>query len=144
MANRRVISSAAWTIGEAAGVVPDGRSPMSSILNSTPFDRAAGEAARSNGVEFRMELMGERPSGTTPAASPIVQAALEITRRFAINPQLDVGSTDANVPIAMGIPAIAVGGGGSAGNVHTPEEWFDPLRRELGVQRLLAMTAVLA
>jgi tripeptide aminopeptidase len=106
--------------------------------------RAVSEAARASGVEYRIEMMGERPSGTTSEAIPIVQAAMEVTRRFGVEPQLDVGSTDANVPISMGIPAIAIGGGGSAGNVHTPEEWFDPTRRDLGIQRLLALIAVLA
>ena len=46
--------------------------------------------------------------------------------------------------MVMGIPAIALGGGGTSGNVHTPEEWFDPVRRDLGIQRLLALVAVLA
>jgi tripeptide aminopeptidase len=106
--------------------------------------RAISEATRGSGVECRIEMMGERPSGTTAESAPVVQAALEVTRRFGVEPQPDVGSTDANIPISMGIPAIAIGGGGSAGNVHTPEEWFDPARRSLGVQRLLAVIAVLA
>jgi tripeptide aminopeptidase len=106
--------------------------------------RAVAEAAGASGVECRIEMMGERPSGTTSEATPIVQAAMEVTRRFGVEPQLDVGSTDANLPISMGIPAIAIGGGGSAGNVHTPEEWFDPTRRDMGIQRLLALIAVLA
>ena len=88
--------------------------------------------------------MGERPSGTTPVDAPIVQAALEVTRRFGVEPQPDVGSTDANIPIALGLPAIAIGAGGSSGNVHTPDEWFDPLDRDRGIQRLLALVAVLA
>lgn len=106
--------------------------------------RAVSEATRASGVECRIEMMGERPLGTTAEAKPIVQAAMEVTRRFGVQPQPDVGSTDANLPISMGIPAIAIGGGGSAGNVHTPEEWFDPTRRDLGIQRLLALIAVLA
>jgi tripeptide aminopeptidase len=106
--------------------------------------RAVSEATRAAGVECNIEMMGERPSGTTPSASPIVQAAMEVTRRFGVEPQPDVGSTDANIPISLGIPAIAIGGGGASGNVHTPEEWFDPLRRDLGIQRLLALVAVLA
>jgi tripeptide aminopeptidase len=106
--------------------------------------RAVSEATRASGVECRVEIMGERPSGTTPETLPVVQAALEVTRRFGVTPQSDVASTDANIPISMGIPAIALGGGGSAGNVHTPEEWFDPTRRDLGIQRLLALIAVLA
>jgi tripeptide aminopeptidase len=106
--------------------------------------RAISEATRASGVECRIELMGERPSGTTVESTPVVQAALEVTRRFGVEPHPDVGSTDANIPISMGIPAISIGGGGNAGNVHTPEEWFDPTRRDLGVQRLLALIAVLA
>jgi tripeptide aminopeptidase len=106
--------------------------------------RAIGEAARSSGVEQRIEMMGERPSGMTPQSLPVVQAAMGVTRKLGIEPLPDVGSTDANLPISLGIPAIAMGGGGISGNVHTPEEWFDPSRRELGVQRLLALVAVLA
>jgi acetylornithine deacetylase/succinyl-diaminopimelate desuccinylase-like protein len=106
--------------------------------------RAVAEATRASGVECRIEVMGERPSGTTPATAPIVQAAMEVTRRFGVEPQPDVGSTDANIPISLGLPAIAIGAGGNSGNVHTPEEWFDPVRRDQGIQRLLALIAVLA
>jgi acetylornithine deacetylase/succinyl-diaminopimelate desuccinylase-like protein len=73
-----------------------------------------------------------------------MQAALEVTRRFGVEPQADIGSTDANIPISMGLPAIALGGGGNSGNVHTPEEWFDPSNRDQGIQRLLTLIAVLA
>ena len=106
--------------------------------------RTINEVTRSSGVECRIELMGERPSGSTPASLPVVQAAMAVTRRFGIDPLPDVGSTDANIPISLGIPAIAIGGGGTSGNVHTPDEWFDPARRDLGIQRLLALVAVLA
>jgi acetylornithine deacetylase/succinyl-diaminopimelate desuccinylase-like protein len=73
-----------------------------------------------------------------------VQAAFEVTRRFGVEPQPDIGSTDANIPISLGLPAITVGGGGVSGNIHTPEEWFDPFHRDQGIQRLLALIAVLA
>lgn len=108
------------------------------------FRRAVNEAARASGVECQLEIMGERPPGATSATSPIVQAALETTRRFGLEPQLDVGSTDANIPMSMGIPAIAIGGGGTSGSVHTLDEWFDPAHRDLGLHRLLVLTAVLA
>jgi acetylornithine deacetylase/succinyl-diaminopimelate desuccinylase-like protein len=106
--------------------------------------RAVEEATRGFGTETKIELMGDRPSGTTQVTSEIMQAALEVTRRFGVDPQPDIGSTDANIPIAMGIPAIALGGGGNSGNVHTPEEWFDSANRDKGIQRLLALIAVLA
>jgi tripeptide aminopeptidase len=110
----------------------------------THLRRAIGEATRSFAVESKIEMMGERPSGITPPDSEIVQAALEVTRKFGIEPQTDIGSTDANIPISSGIPAVAIGAGGSSGNVHTPEEWFDPSHQDLGIQRLLALIAVLA
>lgn len=105
---------------------------------------AVADAARAAGVELRTEKMGERPSGVTEPESPIVQAALATTRAFGVDPRLDVGSTDANIPMSMGIPAIAIGGGGTSGSIHTPEEWFDPSHRDLGIQRLLTLIAVLA
>jgi acetylornithine deacetylase/succinyl-diaminopimelate desuccinylase-like protein len=124
----------------------DLRSIMRNSLDDleNQLKRAINEATRSSGVECRLELMGERPSGSTPVSLPVFEAAMAVTRRFGVDPLPDVGSTDANLPISMGIPAIAIGGGGTSGNVHTPEEWFDPIRRDLGIQRLLALVAVLA
>ena len=106
--------------------------------------RSVAEATRDSGVECRIEMMGERPSGTTASNSSLVEAAFEVTRRFGVEPQADVGSTDANIPISLGLPAIAIGAGGNSGNVHTPEEWFDPRQRDRGIQRLLALIAVVA
>ena len=133
-------------IPREAAIEVDLRSVVAGHLDDleNQLRRAVTEATRSAGVECNIEMMGERPSGTTAAASPIMEAAMEVTRRFGVDAQPDVGSTDANIPISMGIPAIAIGGGGTSGNVHTPEEWFDPSKRDLGVQRLLALVAVLA
>jgi len=108
------------------------------------LQHALRDATSASGVECEVTLMGERPTGATSLDSSLVQAAVEITRRLGAEPQLDVASTDANIPMSLGIPAIAIGGGGSSGNVHTPGEWFDPTRRDLGLQRLLALVAVLA
>jgi tripeptide aminopeptidase len=105
---------------------------------------ALNEAASSVDLERRTELMGERPSGTTSPSAAIVRASLEATRLLGAEPQLDIGSTDANIPMSMGIPAIAIGGGGRSGDVHTPQEWFDPTGRDLGLQRLLTVIGVLA
>jgi tripeptide aminopeptidase len=110
----------------------------------THLNRSVKENVRKSGVEFRIEPIGERPIGKTDVESALVQAALETTRRFGVEPQLDVGSTDANIPMSLGIPAIAIGAGGSSGDVHTPGEWFNPTHRDLGLQRLLALIAVLA
>jgi acetylornithine deacetylase/succinyl-diaminopimelate desuccinylase-like protein len=102
------------------------------------------DSAYSAGLDCQLESMGERPLGKTSIQSDLIQAAIETTRMIGVEPQLDVGSTDANLPMSLGIPAVALGGGGSAGNIHTPDEWFDPTHRELGLQRLLALVSVLA
>jgi tripeptide aminopeptidase len=94
------------------------------------------------GVQF--ELVGDRPSGETPIQSSIVQAALECSRALGIEPRLDCSSTDSNIPISLGIPAITVGAGGNSGNCHCLTEWYEPSGRDLGLKRLLLLTAALA
>ena len=106
--------------------------------------RAMREAASLAGLQLQIESIGERPMGQTAEQSGLVQAALETTRLLDIPAQLNIGSTDANLPMSLGIPAIAIGAGGTGGGTHTPEEWFDPTGRETGMQRLLSLIAVQA
>ena len=88
-------------------------------------------------LEVKVDLMGERPSGETPADSPLVELALEATRILGVEPRLDQSSTDSNFPISLGIPAITLGAGGTSGSSHTLAEWFDPTDRDLGLKRAL-------
>jgi acetylornithine deacetylase/succinyl-diaminopimelate desuccinylase-like protein len=108
------------------------------------LQRSVNAAVAASGVECRMEIIGERPSGETPVSSALVQAAIEATRHLGLDPRLDVGSTNANFPISAGVPSIAIGAGGDSGNIHTPGEWFDPAERITGLQRLLLLVAALA
>jgi tripeptide aminopeptidase len=72
-----------------------------------------------------------------------VQAAIAATRLLGGVPELAASSTDANVPIALGIPAVAIGAGGRGGGVHTAEEWYENQGGPLGVERaLLTVLAV--
>ena len=89
------------------------------------------------------EQTGDRPSGETPIGSPIVRAAIECSRALGIEPRLDCSSTDSNIPISLGIPAITLGVGGVSGNCHSLTEWYEPHGRELGIKRLLLLTASL-
>ncbi len=101
-------------------------------------------AASSTTLTFQLEQIGNRPSGETPADSAIVQTAIECSQLLGITPRLDCSSTDSNIPIALGIPAITIGVGGIAQNCHTLAEWYEPTGRELGLKRLLLLTAALA
>jgi tripeptide aminopeptidase len=89
-----------------------------------------------------VESIGSRPCGETPAEHDLVQAAVEATRLVGRQPDLALASTDANVPISQGIPAIAIGAGGRGGDAHTHGEWFDNLHGTVGVAR--ALTIVMA
>ena len=88
-------------------------------------------------LEVIVDLIGERPSGETPADSPLVELAIEATRLLGVEPRLDQSSTDSNLPISLGIPAITLGAGGTSGSSHTLAEWFDPTDRALGLKRAL-------
>ena len=88
-------------------------------------------------LKVAIELLGERPGGETPATAPLVQLAMEATRLFGVTPRLDCASTDANIAIALGIPAITIGVGGTSGNVHTLDEWYDARGRQEGLKRAL-------
>jgi tripeptide aminopeptidase len=95
-------------------------------------------------IMAELEQVGDRPSGETPVSAPIVQAAMDCSRALGIEPRLDCSSTDSNIPISMGIPAITIGAGGLSNNCHTLAEWYEPAGRELGLKRLLLLTVTLA
>ncbi len=88
-------------------------------------------------LEVELQLIGDRPSGETPIDASIVRLAEEATRLLGFRPVLDRSSTDSNIPISLGIPAITLGAGGTSGNTHTLDEWYDPHGREAGLKRAL-------
>ncbi|HVH09406.1 MAG TPA: M20/M25/M40 family metallo-hydrolase [Gemmatimonadales bacterium] len=91
-----------------------------------------------------VQLVGDRPSGLTPRTHPLVQAAIAANRALGRDADLTSASTDANVPIALGIPAIALGAGGHAGDAHLNTEWFENVEGALGIVRALLVTVAMA
>ena len=112
-------------------------------MESSIRSGATGAAERV-GVTCEIEGIGRRPSGETSLKAGLVQTMLEATRLCGVEPVLDIGSTDANIPMSLGIPAVSIGGGGSGGNIHSLDEWFDPTGRPVGLERLLLLVAALA
>lgn len=107
----------------------------------------AENARRARGIESltsRIGLIGDRPAGETSAEHPLVTAAVEATRLIGREPALVAASTDANVPISLGIPAVAIGAGGRGGDAHTPDEWFEDTDGARGLERALAVTMAAA
>jgi acetylornithine deacetylase/succinyl-diaminopimelate desuccinylase-like protein len=112
------------------------------IAEQAMADENAKRAPGTRPLRFHIEAIGSRPCGETPAEHDLVRAAIDATRLVGRQPDLALASTDANVPIAHGIPAIAIGAGGRGGDAHTHAEWFDNVHGTLGVAR--ALTIVIA
>jgi acetylornithine deacetylase/succinyl-diaminopimelate desuccinylase-like protein len=90
------------------------------------------------------ELVGDRPAGSTPENSPIVRTGLEAATVLGFNANLGEGSTDSNMPMSIGIPAITIGGGGRGSDAHALTESFDTTDSWKGTQHALLLTIALA
>src|SRR6185369_15291052 len=95
-------------------------------------------------LNLQLKVIGERPSGETPADSSLARLAIEATKLLGVEPRLDQSSTDSNLPISLGIPAITLGAGGTSGGSHTLAEWYDPRDRDKGLKRGLLVVLGLA
>src|SRR6266550_575029 len=113
-------------------------------LERAADDENRRRTATSPPLRVEIRLLGDRPSGMTPRAHPLVQAAVAANRALGRDAELASASTDANVPIALGIPAIALGAGGKAGDAHLATEWFENVEGALGIIRALLVTAAMA
>ena len=95
-------------------------------------------------IELEMTLVGDRPSGQTSESANIVKFAVAAFEAFGIRPTFRISSTDSNVPISLGIPAITIGRGGLGGRSHSLDEWVD-IEREPTVRGMqVVMTTILA
>jgi acetylornithine deacetylase/succinyl-diaminopimelate desuccinylase-like protein len=97
--------------------------------------RLAAKHSRPDGVTVTLETIGERPAGVAPVDSPIVKVATATLNVLGVDATLDASSTDANVPIAAGIPAVCIGLT-SGGNVHRVDEFIDTESVPMGLAQL--------
>ena len=88
--------------------------------------------------------IGDRQCGDVAESDPLVQLAIRTTGEAGREPDLAMSSTDANVPISLGIPAIAIGAGGKGGDTHTTSEWFENVDGMRGVARAMAILVDIA
>jgi len=88
-------------------------------------------------IQVEAERIGSRPSGETDPSSPLVQRAMAVTRFFGEEPYLSRSSTNSNIPISLGIPAVTIGRGGVGGENHSPGEWWLNQDGHKAIQRAL-------
>ncbi len=129
------------SIPESATALIDLRSTDPLELRATAaamhrvFDRIASDSGGE--IQFAIETIGDRPTGELPDDSPLLHTLRAVDRHLTLNTELRLGSTDANLPLSLGIPAVAIGAGGTGGGIHTLSEWYDPTGRETALRRIL-------
>jgi acetylornithine deacetylase/succinyl-diaminopimelate desuccinylase-like protein len=84
-----------------------------------------------------IEIIGDRPGGALPDDSPLLATLRAVDRHLSLRTEPGLGSTDANIPLSLGVPAIAIGAGGLGGGIHTLAEWYDPTGRNTALRRIL-------
>ncbi len=124
----------------SAAVLSDLERTIRATVATAVLSENQRRLAGSEPVRAEIVQLGNRPCGELDAGSPLVRLAFDATRRIGAIPRLAIGSTDASVPISMGIPAIAIGAGGRGGGTHTPGEWYDDTGGVRGIQRALLIT----
>ncbi len=112
----------------------------SSLERAIEIENARGASSRVNG---RVKEIGSRPAGGLSEDAPIVECVRAVDAHLGIRSHLDCSSTDANIPLSLGLPAVSIGAGGQGGGAHTTAEWFQPEGRERGLTRILLALCLL-
>ncbi len=116
---------------------------LSSVKQALIEENLASKYSDSQ-LELQIEVIGERPSGELSSTSHLLQTAITTTRTFGVTPYLDCSSTDANIPISLGLEAITLGAGGNCGGCHTLSEWYEETDRAKSLKRTLLLLLALA
>jgi tripeptide aminopeptidase len=106
-------------------------------------EEAENGRATGGKVTAKVREIGSRPAARLPNDAPIVARVRAVDAHLGIRSRLDCASTDANVPLSMGIPAVCIGAGGQGGGAHTLAEWYRSDGRDLGLKRVLLTLAFL-
>ena len=101
-------------------------------------------ASPAHALQFRIEPIGKRPAGALAADARIFKLLQAVDRHLGLRTEQRTASTDANIPLSLGIEALSLGAGGDGGGTHTVGEWFDARGRDLGLRRILLLLLALA
>jgi di/tripeptidase len=118
------------------------------ILDKAVAGENAARDTRDGKISYEAKVIGERPAGETPASADIVVATAGAITALGFKPQHEDSSTDSNVPMSLGIPAVTIGAGGKGGRAHALDEWIDVEKGEslkgmqVGLAALLAVAGV--
>lgn len=100
---------------------------------------SGGSAGSFVPLSFSIAQIGDRPAAHLPDHSPLLESLRAVDRHLGLRTDLRLGSTDANIPLSLGIPALSMGAGGAGGAAHTLAEWYSAKDRETGLRRVLLL-----
>ena len=95
-------------------------------------------------LKFNITKIGDRPAASLPDESPVLESLRAVDRHLRLRTDLRLGSTDANIPLSLGVPALSMGAGGEGGGAHTQAEWYSAKDRETGLRRVLLFALAVA
>ena len=101
-------------------------------------------AANSSAVQSRMRVIGDRPAAELTQGAFILEALRAVDSQLGIKSHVHCASTDANIPLSLGVQALAIGAGGTGARAHTLQEWFIPRGRDLALKRILLTVLTVA
>ncbi|MGA3162361.1 MAG: M20/M25/M40 family metallo-hydrolase [Terracidiphilus sp.] len=117
------------------------------VEDAVEKSNAQAKAASTDGrglLAFAIDPIGDRPAAQLADDSPLLEALLAVDRHLGLKTELRLGSTDANIPLSQGVPALSIGAGGEGGGAHTLGEWYSAKNRELGLKRALLLALAMA
>jgi tripeptide aminopeptidase len=141
--------------GTSVNSIPESATALLDLRSTDPLQLEAADAALRETLEhwvvdsplpptaktgkpaLSIDVIGDRPGGALPTNSPLLTTLRAVDRHLNLRTETGLGSTDANVPLSLGIPAIAIGAGGLGGGIHTLQEWYDPSGRNGALRRVL-------
>jgi tripeptide aminopeptidase len=141
------IPADAWMEVDMRSADQESLRALESRFHSAVATALAAENARwdqKGRISVTETLVGARPAGALPVTAPIVQAAVSVTRAIGAEVELSEGSTDANIPLSLNIPAVTIDAGGSGTGSHTLDEAFDTTDSWRGTQRAVLVAIALA
>ena len=115
-------------------------------LLTTAVERAQEtENQRASGARVfaKLKELGSRPAAKLPENAAILNYVRAVDAHLGIRSRMECASTDANIPLSLDMPAVSIGAGGQGGGAHTPDEWFNPDGRDLGLKRVFLTLALL-
>ncbi len=132
------IPASAWMKVDIRSTSAEEIERLSLALEAAVKAAVRQETERATGsLEAAITALGNRPVAVLPESARLLETMREVDRYLGNRSRLECSSTDANIPLSLGVEAVAIGGGGSSGDAHTSQEWYDPRGREFGLKRLL-------